>query len=235
MFTGIIQHVGRIVSVASKGGGRRIAIDVGPLGDGLPFGGSLAVSGVCLTAVDVQAARAEFDAVAETLARTTLGRLRAGDRVNLERPLRLGDGLDGHLVQGHVDGIAEVRAIDKAGQWLVRFAAPRDLTDLMVPKGSVALDGVSLTLVDVSAGGFSVALIPETLERTTLGDLRPGKKVNVETDILGKYVKKCMSAAGFAAARGLTIEELREGGFACPTFTGAGHSAEQREAPSGRS
>jgi riboflavin synthase len=134
--------------------------------------------------------------------------------VNLERPLRLGDGLDGHLVQGHVDGIAEVRAIEKAGQWLVRFAAPKDLTDLMVPKGSVALDGVSLTLVDVSSGGFSVALIPQTLERTTLGDLRAGKKLNVETDILGKYVRKCLSAMVRAEAGGLTVEKLREGGFA---------------------
>ena len=216
MFTGIIQHVGRIVSVRPKGGGvRRFSIDVGPLADGLPFGGSLAVSGVCLTAASVQAARAEFDAVAETLSRTTLAHLRAGDRVNLERPLRLGDGLDGHLVQGHVDGIAEVRTIEKAGSWLVRFAAPKDLTDLMVPKGSVALDGVSLTLVDVSAGGFSVALIPETLERTTLGELRAGRKLNVETDVLGKYVKKYMSAAGVPDAQeGLTLQKLKDAGFA---------------------
>jgi riboflavin synthase len=225
MFTGIIQHVGRIASARTAGGGRRLVIDIGPLaggvesGGGLVPGGSLAVSGVCLTARAVRAARAEFDAVAETVSRTTLGSLRAGGRVNLERPLRLGDGLDGHLVQGHVDGVASVRSIEKPGQWLVRFEAPAELTALMVPKGSVALDGVSLTLVDVSDGAFSVALIPETLERTTFGSLEIGRKVNVETDLLGKYVRKYLSASAAgavagAAPGGLTLEKLKDAGFA---------------------
>jgi riboflavin synthase len=243
MFTGIIQHVGRIASARPAGAGRRLVIEIGPLAGGveggrglaspsatnrarepLVPGGSLAVSGVCLTARAVRAALAEFDAVAETVARTTLGALRAGGRVNLERPLRLGDGLDGHLVQGHVDGVAMVRSIDKSGQWLVRFDAPPELTALMVPKGSVALDGVSLTLVDVSDGALSVALIPETLARTTLGGLKIGRTVNVETDLLGRYVRKFLSAGGpGASARatldgappgGLTLERLRRAGFA---------------------
>ena len=220
MFTGIIQHVGRLVSARPQGGGRRIVIDIGPLADGLPSGGSLAVSGVCLTAAAVKAARAEFDAVAETLSRTTLAHLRAGGRVNLERPLRLGDGLDGHLVQGHVDGIAEVRAVERSGAGdqrgrVIRLSASRELTDQMVPKGSVALDGVSLTLVEVSDGGFSVSLIPETLERTTLADLRAGRQVNVETDILGKYVKKYLSALENPRDQGgLTLQKLKDAGFA---------------------
>jgi riboflavin synthase len=220
MFTGIIQHVGRVVAASPRGGGRRLTLDVGPLAEGLEPGASLAVSGACLTARAVRGDRAEFDAVAETISRTTLGTLRAGDRVNLERSLRLGDGLDGHLVQGHVDGIAEVRQIERSGgaggQRLVRFAAPKDLTDLMVPKGSIAVDGVSLTLVEAAEGVFSVALIPETLERTTLGDLAPGRQVNIETDVLGKYVKKFVAATTTPAAtdgKGITIEKLRETGF----------------------
>ncbi|HUT61194.1 MAG TPA: riboflavin synthase, partial [Phycisphaerae bacterium] len=140
----------------------------------------------------------------------TLGELRAGAKVNLERSLRLGGRLDGHLVQGHVDGLAKVRDIDTAGQWLVRFAAGGELTDQMVAKGSVAVDGVSLTLVEVADGAFSVALIPETRRRTTLGALRVGARANVETDIIGKYVRKCAEAA---APEGLTMAKLREAGY----------------------
>jgi riboflavin synthase len=221
MFTGIIQHVGRVVAASPRGDGRRLTIDVGPLAKGLELGASLAVNGVCLTARAVRGDRAEFDAVAETVSRTTLGGLRPGDRVNLERSLRLGDGLDGHLVQGHVDGLAEVQTVRKTaagGGWVIRFAAPTDLTDQMVPKGSGAIDGVSLTLVDVEAGEFSVALIPETLERTTLADLAPGRRVNIETDVLGKYVRKyvlAMKEPEPAAndGKGITIERLRETGF----------------------
>ena len=214
MFTGIIQHVGRVLAASPQGGASRLVIAVGPLAEGLPAGGSLAVCGVCLTARCVEGTAAQFDAVAETLARTTLARLRSGARVNLERPLRLGEGLDGHLVQGHADGIAEVRSIDKAGQWLVRLAAPKELADQMVPKGSVAIDGVSLTLAEVSASGFAVALIPETLARTMLGELAPGAKVNIETDVLGKYVRKYLSSMEATPREGLTMEKLREAGFA---------------------
>lgn len=213
MFTGIIRHVGTVTGVRPNAGGRRLRIDLGPLAAGLGEGDSVAVSGACLTAAAVEAPSAEFDAVAETLGRTTLGRLRTGAKVNLERPVRAGEALDGHLVQGHIDGIAEVRRVRRGGEWLVEFAAPGELTDLMVPKGSAAIDGVSLTLVDVGAAGFSVVLIPTTLAETTLGSLRPGTKVNVETDVIGKYVRKHLGRSS-ASPGGVTLDKLRSAGFA---------------------
>jgi riboflavin synthase len=212
MFTGIIQHVGEVVGLAATPAGKRLAVDLGPLADGLREGESVAVGGACLTAAVVKGKGgvAEFDVVPETLAKTTLGRLRVGSQVNLERSLRLGDGLDGHIVQGHVDGSAGVRRIDKAGgQWVVHFDCEKSLTDEMAPKGSVAIDGVSLTLASVEDGGFSVALIPTTLAKTTLADLRPGDAVNVETDVLGKYVRRMLGQRG-----GLDMETLHKAGLA---------------------
>ena len=172
---------------------------------------SVAVSGACLTVAAVEGSEAEFDVVAETLQRTTLGGLRAGAKVNLERSLKLSDGLDGHLVQGHVDGVAEVRAIRRGGRWEVEFASV-ELSRQMIAKGSVAIDGVSLTLLEVGAGSFSVALIPTTLEKTTLGELAVGSKVNVEVDVIGKYVRKCLQQ--LTTGGGLTLEKLRQAGFA---------------------
>jgi riboflavin synthase len=217
MFTGIIRHVGTVRRVRQAAGGKRLTIDVGPLAEGLGLGDSLAVDGACLTACRVAAGEADFDAVAETLSRTTLGDLRAGTRVNLERPCRVSDVLDGHIVQGHVDGTAAVRRIDRAGgQWAVELAAARELTDEMVPRGSVALAGVSLTLTHVGEGVFGVALIPTTLGETTLADLDVAATVNVETDMIGKYVRRYLRQLGGGgphARGGLTIEKLREAGF----------------------
>jgi len=212
MFTGIIRHVGRVKHVRSSAAGKGLRIDLGPLAPGLKVGDSVAVSGACLTATAVEASEAEFDAVGETLAQTTLGSLRAGAKVNLERPLRPTDTLDGHLVQGHVDGLAEVRAIRRSGaQHVVEFSAPV-LTGQMVPKGSVAVDGVSLTLVEVARDSFSVAMIPATLEKTTLSDLAVGSKVNIELDLIGKYVRRYLQQ--LSGGGGLTLEKLREAGFA---------------------
>jgi riboflavin synthase len=211
MFTGIIQHVGQVRVVRPGGGALELAIDLGPLAEALAVGASVAVDGACLTAAAIDEAVARFDVGAETLAVTTLKSLRAGDRVNLERALRVGDGLDGHWVQGHVDGTAAVAAVRQAPQWVIEFAAEKSLTDAMVPKGSIAIDGVSLTLVDVADGRFSVALIPATLEATTLGQCRSGQKVNIETDILGKYVRRALGEAG--GGGGLTLEKLRQAGF----------------------
>ncbi|MCD4824151.1 MAG: riboflavin synthase [Phycisphaerae bacterium] len=219
MFTGIIQHVGAITDVRSTGDGRRLTIDIGPLADGLSLGDSVAVNGVCLTASTIDGPRGQFDVVAESLTRSTLGDLRAGAKVNLERALRADAGLDGHIVQGHVDETATVKAIRRGQAWTVEFAADKSLIDLMVPKGSVAIDGVSLTLagVDATANTFAVALIPTTLAETTLTDLAAGGTVNIETDILGKYVRRYLQQmlTGDSNSPGsLTIEKLRNAGFA---------------------
>ena len=218
MFTGLIQHVGQVRAVRSAGEGKRLTIDLGPLAEGLGVGNSVAVNGACLTACGTAGSRADFDVSAETASCTTLGKAAPGDRVNLERPLRLNDELGGHLVQGHVDGVAEVRRVDRArDQWRVELAADRPLTDAMVPKGSVAVAGVSLTLTHVGEGAFSVALIPTTVAKTTLADLAVGAKVNVETDVLGKYVRRYLGRlAGDPIGPGgsLTLEKLRDAGFA---------------------
>ena len=213
MFTGIIQHVGAVQSLSQAPLGRRLAIDVGPLAEGLKRGDSVAVNGACLTVSDLSDRVGEFDVVAETLSRTTLGRLRAGGKVNLERALRLGDGLDGHLVQGHVDGVATLKSIRLGGECVLTFHAGCDLTGLMVVKGSVAIDGVSLTLAEAGKNQFSVAIIPTTLERTTLGLLKAGDEVNIETDILGKYVQKLLGDR-LPLAGNLTMDTLRKHGFA---------------------
>ena len=222
MFTGIIQHVGRVRAVRNVGKGRRLTVDVGHLADGLRLGDSVSVSGACLTACGIDGAAVDFDLAAETVSRTTLGEVRAGAKVNLECALRLGAGLDGHLVQGHVDGVGEIRRIDRsADQWTVEFAAPGNLTDEMVEKGSVAVCGVSLTVTSVADGRFSVALIPTTWTATTFADMSVGSKVNIETDVIGKYVRRYLhqiaGASGEdgrpARAGGLTIEKLRDAGF----------------------
>jgi riboflavin synthase len=216
VFTGIIAHIGTVRSLTPSAGGKRLTVDLGPLAAGLAQGDSVAVNGACLTAAaPPRGSEAAFDVVAETLSRTNLGGLRAGSRVNLERALRLGDGLDGHLVQGHVDGQAVVAGIQRGGQWLIDFEAP-ELTPVMVAKGSVAIDGISLTLVEVTKSTFRVAVIPTTLAATTLGDRKTGDAVNIETDIIGKYVRKYIlgDAGAEKTCSGLTLEKLRQAGFA---------------------
>ena len=187
MFTGIVTGTGRVVSLSRRTGGARLCV-IPPRGE-QPFrrGESVSVSGVCLTALS-GARRFEADLSSETLARTSLGLLRPGDLVNLERALRWGDRLSGHFVLGHVDAVARVRAIRNAGAGRVyRFAIPRGLARYVVEKGSVALDGVSLTVARRRPGEFDVAVIPETLRRTTLAHRRPGQVVNFEADIFARY------------------------------------------------
>ena len=215
MFTGIIEAIGIVRSAGRTEAGRRLKIDLGRVCEGLKLGDSVAVSGACLTLSALDGANGEFDVVRETLSKTTLGSLAGGSKVNLERSLRLGDGLDGHLVQGHVDAVAEVRSIRRGDQWLVEFTAGADLTRQMVPKGSVTVDGVSLTLVDVSERAFSVALIPTTLSETTLCELVETARVNVEADLIGKYVRKHLAGMlGSGGSSSLTLDKLKESGFA---------------------
>lgn len=196
--------------MAPTAAGARLTIDLGPLADETAPGDSVAVDGACLTATSLDGADVSFDVVRETLTRTTLGSRKAGSRVNLERALGVGATLDGHIVQGHVDGVATVKAITPDA-WT--FAARRELAEQLVPKGSVAVAGVSLTVVDAGADSFSVALIPTTLAETTLGELRVGQAVNIETDVIGKYVMRYLRNLGGARPGGLTLDALRQAGF----------------------
>jgi riboflavin synthase len=198
MFTGLVEALGRVESVREEGAGRRLTLAWPGLGDPLALGESVAVNGCCLTVVDAEPGRDAFSVQAgpETLLRTNLGSKAPGDPVNLERALRVGDRLGGHFVQGHIDTTAVLRQRRAEGEWeFFAFALDPEWTPLLVPKGSIAVDGVSLTLVDVGPDGFSVMLIPHTLAATTLGSLRPGDRVNVETDMLAKHVQKLLSAA----------------------------------------
>jgi riboflavin synthase len=181
VFTGIVREVGRIASFD----GSRLVVDAETEA---AAGDSVAIAGVCLTALADSGSRLAFDVVPETLARTTLGRLSAGDPINVEPALRAGEPLGGHYVQGHVDGIGRVRAVGDP----VWIDAPADLARYIVEKGSIAVDGVSLTVAAVDDGGFAVALIPHTLAATTLGHLEPGDEVNLETDVLAKYVERLL-------------------------------------------
>ena len=191
MFTGIVEAVGKVGEVRARGDVTRLGIDAPGIAADARVGDSVAVNGGCLTVVAVQDGRLAFEAVRETLERTTLGGLRPGARVNLERALRADGRLDGHIVQGHVDEAGRVQELRRRGEdVLLRIACSRGFADWLVPKGSVAVDGVALTLVEAGEEGFEVALIPHTLAITTLGDLRAEDRVNLEADVLGKYVKR---------------------------------------------
>jgi riboflavin synthase len=187
MFTGLVAEMGEVRSA-----GTRLAVRT-RLASQLERGDSIAVNGVCLTAVEISADGFEADVMEETLSRSSLGRLRDGDRVNLELALRVGDRLGGHFVQGHVDATAEIESVEqREHSRVVRIAAPPEILRYVVEKGSIAVDGVSLTVVEVDGEGFSVSLIPETLERTTLGSAGEGDPVNLEVDMLAKYAVKAL-------------------------------------------
>lgn len=190
MFTGIVEATGKVEALRAKGKGSwRVSITTALPIARLPLGASIAVSGVCLTIVARRAGGFAADLGPETLARTTLGSLRAGDRVHLERPLRLGDPLGGHLVSGHVDGVGRIGTRRPHGDALeLRVRAPRSLLMFLAPKGSVTIDGVSLTVNRVDRTGFSVMLIPHTLAVTCLGERRSGDRVNIEVDLIAKHV-----------------------------------------------
>ena len=190
MFTGLVAGMGSVQSVEPEGEGVRLRVAT-PLAAELAAGDSVAVNGVCLTAVEPGADGFGADVMAETLRRSSLGPLGTGDAVNLELPLRASDRLGGHIVQGHVDGTGTVEAADDEGfARNVRIACGPEVLRYVVEKGSIAIDGVSLTVASVDDAGFTVSLIPETLERTTLGSAAPGRAVNLEVDLLAKYVEK---------------------------------------------
>lgn len=200
MFTGIVEDVGTVREVTRKGDVIRLVVGAGVACEGSDLGASLAVNGVCLTVAARTAGELVFELGPETLARTALGRLAAGERVNLERPLRFGGALGGHLVLGHVDAVGTVQAVTRVESTArVRVAlADRILAPLLIPQGSVAVDGVSLTVAALDGTTFEVMLIPHTLAATTLGALVDGQAVNIETDVIGKYVVRSLALRGTA-------------------------------------
>ena len=197
MFTGIVEELGTVRASTPVAGGTRLEIIARRVLDDAAIGSSIAVNGCCLTVVELGDGWWAADAVTETLARTSLGRCTHGDAVNLERPVRLADRLGGHLVQGHVDAVGTLaaRAPVADGSTRMTFAAPDAVLRYVVEKGSVAVDGISLTVAAVSATGFDVAVIPHTLAVTTLGGKQPGDPVNLEADVLAKYVERLLAAS----------------------------------------
>ena len=197
MFTGLVESLGTVADLRSEEAGRRLTVKEPMVALDLHVGSSVAVNGVCLTVVKVQGDTFDFEVGPETLRLTNLGQLSAGARVNLERPMRLDDRLGGHIVQGHVDGLGWIDRRETSGEWeTVWFRCSPELARQMVTKGSIAVDGISLTLVEVGPDFFSVALIPHTLAVTTLGFKQPGDSVNLETDLFAKYIHKYLDQLG---------------------------------------
>jgi len=213
MFTGLVETICTVKSIRPSADSTVLAIDLGELAGESKIGDSIAINGVCLTATGIEGAIVSFDVSAETLAKSTLGKLRPAQQVNVERAMRATDRFAGHFVQGHIDGVATIEAIDKHGEFAdVRFAAAAELLDAMVAKGSVAADGVSLTIANIDQNGFRIAIIPETLRRTTLGRARAGDCVNIETDIIVKTIKRHLENI-LPKTEPLTAEKLRQLGF----------------------
>jgi riboflavin synthase len=228
MFTGLVEHVGAIESVElcdvgaqpdSTGArhdqiGARIRVNAGPLADGLARSGSVAVNGCCITAIDISGAGFAADLSGETLRRTNLGEMKPGTRVNLERPLTAMKELGGHFVQGHVDGVGRVARLDPEGaNWWFGVRIPMELARYVALKGSIALDGISLTVAGWRDGVVETAIIPFTYEHTNLSSLKVGDAVNVECDILAKYVERLMELKQESPVSQLSVARLREEGF----------------------
>lgn len=193
MFTGIVEELGRVAQVREQTDAAVLAIESPTLLDDVRLGDSIAVNGCCLTVTSFDGGIWTADVMAETLSMTSLRGVRAGDRVNLERAMTAGARLGGHIVQGHVDGTGEIIAREPSEHWeVVRISLPSELAKYVVAKGSITVDGVSLTVVDADWDSFSVSLIPETLSRTTLGARQPGHRVNLETDVLARHVERLL-------------------------------------------
>ncbi len=210
MFTGIIQEIG-VLRRVKPGEAYKLRIEAKKTLEGIELGDSISVAGACLTVVDFDANGFEVDAMPETIEKTTLKLLRVGSRVNLEPSLKLGDKMGGHWVTGHIDGSGRILGKEKlANSVIYEISIPRELSQYLVPKGSVAMDGISLTLIECGAESFRVGLIPHSLENTTLAGKGVGDYVNIETDVIGKYVHRYMKGG---ADDGVTEKLLRESGF----------------------
>jgi len=219
MFTGIIEEVGKVVKIEQRGENRRITIDAASVSGELKTGDSVAVSGVCLTALNINPKSFSADLAPETWARTSFSRIREGALVNLELPMQANGRFGGHIVQGHVDGVGkliELERIANSENWWLHIQMPPEIEKYTVFKGSVSIEGISLTVARLEQNICTVAIIPHTVERTNLGSLHPGDPVNLEADLIAKYVEKMMSgrsAPSSPTPSSLTIEELVRQGF----------------------
>lgn len=214
MFTGIIEEVGRIARIRAKGENRRITIEARHAPQELKTGDSVAVSGVCLTALAIRSKFFSADLAPETWIRTSFSRLKPGAVVNLELPMRVDGRLGGHIVQGHVDGVGKVigfERIPNSENWWLRIEVPEELEKYVVYKGSIAMEGISLTVAKLEGRCCTVAIIPHTAEMTNLKTLKPGDPINLETDLIAKYVEKMIRSEG--ASPGITVERLVREGF----------------------
>ena len=214
MFTGLVETICTVKSVfRAEAGSMRLGVDIGRLGGEIKIGDSLSINGVCLTVAGLDGGIAAFDVSRETLSKSNLGGLKASSQVNVEMAIKADCRFGGHLVQGHIDGTATVKAITKQGQFVdMKFSANSELLGQMVVKGSVAVDGISLTIADMNESSFSVAIIPQTLEKTTLEKAKIGDVVNIETDIIVKTVKRQLEQI-LPSRENLTVEKLKEAGF----------------------
>jgi riboflavin synthase len=215
MFTGVIEELGTVEALKPGPAGAQLTIRAEQVLSDLGAGASIAVNGVCLTATNLTKRAFSADLSPETLQRTNLGALRTNDRVNLERPLSATGRLSGHIVQGHVDGTGELLALDTVGDgnWWLSLRVPPELLRYLVFKGSIAIDGISLTIASLEEDRLGVAIIPHTYRMTTLATRRPGDRLNLECDMLAKHVERLLAAMDLPARRPLTVERLREEGF----------------------
>lgn len=214
MFTGIVEEVGRVASIEQRGENRRITITAEQAPKELKTGDSVSVSGVCLTALDIKPRSFCADLAPETLLRTSFSRIHDGALVNLELPMKADGRFGGHMVQGHVDGVGTLISLDRIGDsenWWLQIELPREVEKYTVHKGSISIEGISLTVAKLAGNLCSVAIIPHTVEVTNLHSLKPGDPVNLEADLIAKYVEKMMK--GDSAQHVFTIEELVEQGF----------------------
>jgi len=213
MVTGIIEELGTVEALETRPAGARLKVRCAAVLADMSIGASIAVNGVCLTAVDRRPDSFSADLAPETLRRSNLGDLRAGSRVNLERPLSPSGRLDGHIVQGHVDGTGEFLSLEALGDdnWWLRIRVPAELDPFLVYKGSIAIDGISLTIAALEGDALSVTIIPHTYRNTTLATYRPGARLNIECDILAKHVEKLLRKLDVKS--GLSIDNLREQGY----------------------
>ena len=214
MFTGIVEELGTVESVETRAAGARLQVRCSTVMEDMAEGASIAVNGVCLTAIAPRPAGFAADLAPETLKRSNLGDLRSGSRVNLERPLSPSGRLSGHIVQGHVDGTGELLSLEALGgeNWWLRVRVPPELDPFLVYKGSIAIDGISLTVAELEGDVLAVTIIPHTYRNTTLGGYRPGARLNLECDILAKHVEKLLRKLEMKGG-GLTVEKLRDNGY----------------------